>query len=353
MRPVRIGFFSPSVLLRARMEAPCAPGGGNALRHRYARYPRLQRMVIVCCALTALTADLAHGAGNAALARAAFCATFILLPVALLLMRCCLLMDERGVFIGTPLHRYRLLWRDMDAVGYMQCNARRVYLYGMEKGDDSFARMLHDAPFATPRHFVVPASAALRAAVVSLCPFPPESVFARAEALPRTHRRLLSRLYMPALLLLPGGALALLTGARIALSACQNAYATLPLCALCAAAIGCAAAGLYLLSSAANALSANPVLGPQGVRVGFAGRSLTLRWEDMGALCRLRAPGVGTLYLLSAPLPPAGDSPAQPPLRCISLCDTRSVLFAVHSFCLLPVTQVRVPARLTRACRRG
>ena len=49
------------------------------------------------------------------------------------------------------------------------------------------------------------------------------------------------------------------------------------------------------------------VLGPQGVRVGFAGRSLTLRWEDMGALCRLRAPGVGTLYLLSAPLPPAGD----------------------------------------------
>ena len=323
------------------------------MRHRFARYPRLQRLVIACCALTALAADLAHGAGNAALARAAFCATFILLPVALLLMRCCLLMDEKGVFIGTPLHRHRLLWRDMDAVGYMQCNARRVYLYGMEKGDDSFARMLHDAPFATPRHFVVPASAALRAAVVSLCPFPPESVFARAEALPRTHRRLLSRLYMPALLLLPGGALALLTGARIALSACRSAYATLPLCALCASAIGCAAAGLYLLSSAANALSANPVLGPQGVRVGFAGRSLTLRWEDMGALCRLRAPGVGTLYLLSAPLPPAGDSPAQPPLRCISLCDTRSVLFAVHSFCLLPVTQVRVPARLTRACRRG
>ena len=165
MRPARVGFFSP-------LAGPAASGcpnprreGGNALRHRFARYPRLQRLVIACCALTALAADLAHGAGNVTLARAAFCATFILLPVALLLMRCCLLMDEKGVFIGTPLRRHRLLWRDMGAVGYMQCNARRVYLYGMEKGDDSFARMLHDAPFATPRHFVVPASAALHLAV--------------------------------------------------------------------------------------------------------------------------------------------------------------------------------------------
>ena len=41
------------------------------MRHRFARYPRLQRLVIACCALTALAADLAHGAGNATLARAA------------------------------------------------------------------------------------------------------------------------------------------------------------------------------------------------------------------------------------------------------------------------------------------
>ena len=189
------------------------------MRHRYARFPYVQRTVIALCAALALVADLAHGQGNATLARAAFCGTLMLLLIAFALMRCCLLVDADGVFIGTPLHRHRLLWRDMAALGYVQCNSRRIYLYGMSRGDGSFARLMHDAPFCSPHHFVTPATPALRAALVSLCPFPPESSFSSAEPLPRSHRRLLSRLYLPALLLLPGGLLALFTGARLALSA--------------------------------------------------------------------------------------------------------------------------------------
>lgn len=323
------------------------------MRHRYARYPFLQRAVIALCAALACISDLAHGQGNITLARAAFCVTLMLLALALALMRCCLLVDAGGVFIGTPLHRHRLLWRDMAAVGYVQCNARRVYLYGMAKGEPSFARLMHDAPFCGPRHFVVPASASLRAALVSLCPFPPDSGFERAAPLPRSHRRLLTRLYMPALLLLPGGLLALLTGGRIAYSVCTSVYPTATLVALCAASLLCAAAGVYLLSCALNTLSANPVLGPEGVRVGFPGRTLTLRWQEAGSLCRLRTPGSSTLYVLSGALPPSGGSPAQPPLRCISLYDTRNVLFAVHSFCLLPLQEVRIPPRFFRSIHRG
>lgn len=323
------------------------------MRHRYARFPYVQRAVIALCASLALVADIAHGQGNITLARSAFCGTLMLLLVAFALMRCCLLVDADGVFIGTPLRRHRLLWRDMAALGYVQCNSRRVYLYGMARGDGSFARLMHDAPFCSARHFVAPATPALRAALVSLCPFPPESGFGHADPLPRSHRRLLSRLYLPALLLLPGGLLALFTAWRLALSAASDVYPTGTLVLLCALSLICCAAGLYLLSCAHNTLAANPVLGPEGVRVGFAGRSLTLRWTDARDLCRLKGPGSSTLYVLSCTMPPAGSGIAQPPMRCLSLYDTRNVLFAVHSFCLRPMREVRIPSRLDHLIHRG
>lgn len=295
---------------------------------RVLRYPRLSAASCALAIGCALARDLCGGAGLDGLSRVLLFATGLLLALCFLLLSCRFFVDGEGVGVGFLLRVRRTPWNDLAALGALCCNSRRVYLYGLYRGRADFLQMLHRAPVCGEWGFVAPLNRRLAAAVQTYCPFdvdltPPPPKRPRGRLRPLWHQ---AALY-PAVML-PTALIAFLTAALMLLRAAGQE--PLPLVfGLSAAAFGLCLAGMILVNRAGVALLTCPRISEEGVG---AGGSLYLPWEDVRFGFVRRAPQGSGLFLLSQELSSAARRGA-PPVFCLSLPDTSTLLLAYLTYC--------------------
>ena len=110
---------------------------------RVLRYPRLSAASCALAIACALARDLCKGAGLDGLSRVLLFATGLLLALCFVLLSCRFFVDGQGVGVGFLLRVRRTPWSDLAALGALCCNSRRVYLYGLYRGQADFLQMLH------------------------------------------------------------------------------------------------------------------------------------------------------------------------------------------------------------------
>ena len=295
---------------------------------RVLRYPRLSAASCALAIACALARDLCKGAGLDGLSRVLLFATGLLLALCFVLLSCRFFVDGQGVGVGFLLRVRRTPWNDLAALGALCCNSRRVYLYGLYRGRADFLQMLHRAPACGEWGFVVPLSRRLAAAVQTYCPYgvdltPPPRRKPKGRLRPLWHQ---AALY-PALML-PTALIAFLTAALMLLRAAGRE--SLPLTfGLSAAAFGLCLAGAILVNRAGVALLTCPRISEEGVG---AGCGLYLPWEDVRFAFVRRMPQGSGLFLLSKELPAVSRRGA-PPVFCLSLPDTSTLLLAYLTYC--------------------
>ena len=293
---------------------------------RALRYPRLFYSVSALTIVCALLRDVCVSASLDGLARILLVATLLLLPACILLMSCRFFVDPQGIGVGFLFRVRRTEWVDVAALGLVCCNSRRPYFYGMYRGATDFLNMLHHAPACGPWGFVVPVSKRLLAALCTYCPFELDlSPFPRyrreGRLRPQWHH---AALY--ALMLLPAVLVSCLTGTLMLMDAAQNsriftvAWVTLGALALFTA-------GVMLLKKMLNTALTCPAFNEQGVRAG-----LYLPWENVrfGYVHRYRK--MSGMFLLSQPLD-AVKGRGAPPVCCLSMPDTTTMLLAYLTYC--------------------
>ena len=295
---------------------------------RVLRYPRLSAASCALAIACALARDLCKGAGLDGLSRVLLFATGLLLALCFVLLSCRFFVDGQGVGVGFLLRVRRTPWSDLAALGALCCNSRRVYLYGLYRGRADFLQMLHSAPVCGEWGFVAPLSRRLAAAVQTYCPYgvdltPPPCRRPKGRLRPLWHQ---AALY-PALML-PTALIAFLTAALMLLRAAGRE--SLPLTfGLSAAAFGLCLAGAILVNRAGVALLTCPRISEEGVG---AGCGLYLPWEDVRFAFVRRMPQGSGLFLLSKELPAVSRRGA-PPVFCLSLPDTSTLLLAYLTYC--------------------
>lgn len=295
---------------------------------RVLRYPYLTGFACLCAISCAVARDLCVGAGQTGWARVLLICTFVLLGLCFGLLSCRFFVDEQGVGVGFLLRVRRTAWHDLACVGVLSCNSRRTYLYGLYEGSNGFLELLHRAPGCGSWGFVVPTGRRLVSAVLDLCP--EEIDFAPA---PRKHpvnplRPLWHQAAMYMVLLIPGGALALFTGAMMLIRASETVVA-FSVIGLTLAACGMFAAGLFLLYRALIAVTTCPRISEEGVR---AGVGVYMPWEDVHFGYVHRRAQVSGMFLLSQPLEKAGKR-GENAIYCLSLPDTSTLLLAYLTYC--------------------
>ena len=295
---------------------------------RVLRYPR---MFYAVCALTiacALLRDTCISASLDSAARVLLIATAALLAVCLILMSSRFFVDARGVGVGFLLRVRRTGWEDVAALGIVCCNSRRRYIYGMYRQSTDFLNMLHHAPACGPWGFVVPVSRRLLQAMETYCPFELD-----LSSTPKKRREGRMRLQwhhavLCALMLFPAVLIAFLTGALM-LQAAVKTQRMITVLWLTLGAMGLITAGLTLLRRAGNTLLTCPAFSAEGVCVGTG---LYLPWSDVRFGYVHRIGRISGMFMLSQPLEAVRGRGA-PPVACLSMPDTRTLLIAYLTYC--------------------
>jgi len=295
---------------------------------RVLRYPR---MFYAVCMLTIGCALLRDACVSASLDSAAcmlLIATVVLLALCLTLMSCRFFVDPRGVGVGFLLRVRRTGWEDVAALGLVCCNSRRRYVYGMYRQSTDFLNMLHHAPACGPWGFVVPVSRRLLQALEMYCPFELD-----ISAMPKNRREGRMRLQwhhsaLYALMLIPAVVMAALTSGLMILSAVQ-ADRQITVLWLTLGAMGLLAAAVLLLRRLGNMLFTCPAFSESGV---CAGTGLYLPWSDVRFGYVHRFGRMSGMFMLSQPLDVVKKRGA-PPVQCLSMPDTRTLLLAYLTYC--------------------
>lgn len=295
---------------------------------RVLRYPRMSALACIGTMVCALARDVCVSASLDGWARVLLAATLALLALCVTLMSCRLFVDEVGIGVGFLLRVRRTCWEDIASLGLICCNSRRRYLYGMYRGSTDFINLLHHAPSCGSWGFVAPASKKLMRAVCTTCPFEidlsPMPTHKRAKRLrPQWHQ---TAFY--AAMMLPAAAVAFITGALMLLRASQlTRYPRIIGLTLCAMALF--GAGLMLLYRFTNTLLTCPAFNETGV---CAGSGLYLPWDEVRFGYVHRLAQMSGLFLLSQPLDAANRRGA-PPILCLSMPDTRTLILAYLMYC--------------------
>lgn len=295
---------------------------------RVLRYPRLCVAACLGTVTCAFLRDYCVDRGMTGWSRVLLCATLMLLGLCFVLISCRFFVDEIGVGVGFLLRVRRTEWENLAAVGLMCCNSRRKYLYGLYRGSADFLHMLHRAPRCGPWGFVVPSGKKLTNALNTLCPyeidFSPVPVPRRGGRM----RMLWHQAALYALMLIPASAVAFLTGTLMLIRASgENGW--LSVIGLTCAALCLFSAGLFLLYRALLTVFTCPGINETGVRAGYG---LYLPWEDVRFGYVHRVGQVSGMFLLSEPLE-AVTKRGSPPIRCLSMPDTSTLLLAYLTYC--------------------
>lgn len=294
---------------------------------RTLRYPRLCAVVCAVTLICALLRDLCLSHSLFGYARVLLCATVFFLPLCLILTSCRIVVDAQGVSVGALLRMRRISWQDISALGVLYCNSKRRYLYGMYRGHSDFLNLLHRAPVCGPWGFVVPLGNTLLQAVCRHCPFEID-LSPLSVSKPESRLRVQWRYAALNMLLLPVCALAFFSGAMLIPAAAQtNSFS------VCFFLTGFASvlfiAGLSLISRALNIAATCPAFNESGIR---AGAGLYLPWEDVRFGYVHRIAHMSGFYLLSRPHDDMKRRGA-PPVLCLSMPDTSTLLLAYLTYC--------------------
>lgn len=294
---------------------------------RVLRYPALTAAAAAASVVCALARDWCLPL-SAGWARMLLAASMLLLAAAVMLLSCRFFVDEHGVGVGFLLRVRRTPWRDLKALGVLRCNSRRRYLYGMYGGATDFLTLLHRAPHCGDWGFVAPLTDRLEAAVEMCCPYKVCLQGGSIPARPVRQRPLWQHAALSLLVLLPLAAAAfVMAGLTVTRAAAEHTAAAA--WGATAGALLLCCAGVLLLSRARIAVAACPCISEEGVS---AGRWLYLPWSEVRfAYGRRTAEGSG-LFLLSQPLE-AANHHGCPPLLCLSLPDTSTLLLAYLTYC--------------------
>lgn len=295
---------------------------------RALRYPRMFYTVCSLTIICALLRDACVGASLDGAARVLLVTTCVLLLLCLILMSCRFFVDARGVGVGFLLRIRRTGWKDIASFGLLCCNSRRQYFYGMYRNSTDFLNMLHHAPGCGPWGFVVPVSKRLLSAVRLYCPF--EADLSDPPHIKREGRmRLQWRHTLPYLFItLPAVAVSLATGAWMLLGA-ANAIRSSTMMWMTLGALTLLAAGFLLLRKLGNTLLTCPAFNEQGV---CTGRGLYLPWKEVRFGYVHRIGKMSGMYLLSQPYD-AVKGRGTPPVMCMSMPDTKTMLLAYLTYC--------------------
>lgn len=295
---------------------------------RVLRYPRMSMLACMGAMLCALARDFCVGASLNGWARVLLVATLSLLLLCVVLMSCRLFVDETGIGVGFLLRVRRTRWEDVASLGLLCCNSRRRYLCGMYRGSTDLISLLHHAPRCGSWGFVAPASKRLLRAVCTHCPF---AVDCSPMPVHRRGKHLRVQWHQAAFygaVLLPAAAVAFVTGALMLLRASQlNAPVSITGLTLCAMALF--GAGLALACRFVSTLLTCPAFSGDGI---CAGRGLYLPWDEVRFGYVHRIAQISGLFLLSQPLASAQRRGA-PPILCLSMPDTRTLLLAYLMYC--------------------
>ncbi len=293
---------------------------------RVLRYPRLSAASCVAVIACAIARDACVSALLTGWAQVLLIATIVLLALCIALLSCRFFVDEAGIGVGFLFRVRRTSWEDIASLGLLCCNSRRLYFYGMYQGTTDFINLIHRAPQCGPWGFVVPASRKLIRAIGLFCPFQVD-----LSPVPKAKRegRLRTQWQQAAVhcaLMLPSAGVAFLTGTLMLVQAAQGNRTSVsqPLLAL-----GLYAAGLMLLYRMSNTITTCPQFNEQGI---CAGRGLYLPWEEVRFGYVHRLAQMSGLFLLSAPLENMHKRGA-PPILCLSMPDTRTILLAYLTYC--------------------
>ena len=281
-----------------------------------------------CALLLALARDACIAQGQIGWGVALLAATLMMLALCVVLLSCRFFVDEQGVGVGILLSVRRTPWHELGALGVLRCNSRRRYLYGMYGVNGDFLNLLHHAPRCGAWGFVAPMTGRLEAAVEMYCPY---KVCLRGQGVPmRTKRQrpLWQYALLNALLMLLPALVVFAMAAQAMLRAVHTAHAVTAW-GLAAAAVALSLAGALLLARVRVCLTTCPCISEEGVS---AGRGLYLPWSEV-RFCygRRTAEGSG-LFMLSQPLE-AVSRHGCPPLMCLSLPDTSTLLLAYLTYC--------------------
>lgn len=293
---------------------------------RALRYPRMFYSVLILTIAAALLRDACVSASLDSIAGMLLIVTAALLIACFVLMSCRFFVDAQGVGVGFLLRIRRTNWEDIAALGLVCCNSRRQYFYGMYRGATDFLNMLHHAPACGPWGFVVPSNRQLLSAMCQFCPFelnlssvPHQKREGRLR--PQWHH---AALYV--LMMIPAIVVAVVTSALMLLDASQNdrmitiAWVTLGALALLTA-------GVLLLRKLINTIFTCPAFNEKGVRAG-----LYLPWENIRFGYVHRYKRMSGMFLLSQPLE-AVKGRGAPPVQCLSMPDTTTMLLAYLTYC--------------------
>lgn len=295
---------------------------------RVLRYPR---MFCACCAAAigcALLRDACIGVSLPGCARVLLIVTSVMLALSLVLMSCRFCVDAQGVGVGFLFRMRYTCWEDLAAFGLVQCNSRRRYFYGMYRGATDFLNMLHHAPRCGSWGFVVPVNQRLMSAVLRFCPF-------SLDVSPAAPRKREGRLRLQwhhvllyALLLIPASFICLVTCAMMLIAACEAKRIT-TLLWLTLGALFLACAALFFLRRLWSSAITCPSYNEKGVAAGFG---LYLPWDAVRFGYVHRVGKISGMFLLSQPLDAVRRRGA-PPVFCLSMPDTTTLLLAYLTYC--------------------
>jgi len=295
---------------------------------RVLRYPR---MFYAVCAMTIVCALLRDACISASLdgwAQVLLITTSVLLLLCMALMSCRFFVDVQGVGVGFLLRVRRTNWEDIAAIGLVCCNSRRQYFYGLYRRSTDFLNMLHHAPACGPWGFVVPVSRSLLQAFGEFCPFEINlSSMHRQKREGRFHLQW-HHAALCMLMLIPAVVIAVLTALLMLLSAADASRWSAVLW-LTLGAMGLLAAALMMLRRIGSTLATCPAFSEHGV---CAGKGLYLPWDEVRFGYVHRIGRMSGMFLLSQPLDVVRGR-AAPPVACLSMPDTRTLLIAYLTYC--------------------
>ena len=295
---------------------------------RVLRYPRVSALLCAATIACALLRDMCVSASLDGWAQVLLVATVALLILTLVMMSCRFFVDHRGVGVGFLLRSRRTDWEDIASFGALYCNSRRRYFYGMYRGKTDFLNLLHRAPYCGSWGFVVPVSDKLMRAVLRDCPL---KVDLSSMPVYKREGRLRAQWHQAALyvlVLIPGAAVAFLTGTLMLLQAAEMAQHASS-SGLTLGALALYGAGLTLLYRVFSTMMTCPAFSEKGVS---AGRGVYIPWENVRFGYVHRIAKMSGMYLLSQPLDVVTQKNA-PPLLCLSMPDTSTMLLAYLTYC--------------------
>ena len=295
---------------------------------RVLRYPRLCALACVSALACAIGRDLCVSGQADGWARVLLVMTLVLLGVSLVLMSCRFFVEDTGVGVGFMLRVRRTSWQDLSSLGVLCCNSRRPYLYGLYRRSPDFLKLIHRAPSCGNWGFIVPLSRRVINAVLTRCPEEVDFSHIPRQKPGRPLRMLWHQAALYTVVMVPGAALAFVTGAAMLVRASRlEVFVSVLGLTLCACLLF--AMGAFLLYRAALAVLLCPRIGEEGVR---AGLGLYMPWSEIHFGYVHRMGQVSGMFLLSQRLEKTGKRDT-PPMVCLSLPDTSTLLLFYLTYC--------------------